>query len=136
MKTTLDIEEIVFQAIVASSLKSMISGAVYMQKRPLNSAKEDIVVVSLPTNNLQLQSAVVNVNIHVPNKVITTASGTDNTIPNHARLKVLSNAAVAFLADTWQSDYSFDVQQQTTFEDVGSHYSNIRLDFYSINVLN
>lgn len=138
MKTTLDIEEVLWKFLNNSSLKSSINGGIYKVKRPAGSLKEDIVVNSLPVNNLQLQSAVVNVNIHVPNRTFKSGDVLDASQPNHARLKVLGNAAVAILVDQWDTDYNFDVQQQNLFEDEdgNSHYINIRLDFFSINILN
>lgn len=137
MKTTLDIEDILWSFLKNSSLKTAISGGIYKRKRPSASEKEDVVINCLPVNNLQLQSAVANVNIHVPNKV-QNISGIQDPMPDHARLKALGNEAVSLLVDQWDSDYNFDVQQQNVFEDEDgkSHYVNIRLDFYSINILN
>lgn len=137
MKTTLDIEDILWSFLKNSSLKTSISGGIYKRKRPSGSKAEDIVINCLPVNNLQVQSAVANVNIHVPNKV-QNISGIQDSIPDHARLKALGNEAVSLLVDQWDSDYNFDVQQQNVFEDEDGkgHYVNIRLDFYSINILN
>lgn len=138
MKTTMDIEDILWIFLNSSSLKSSVNGGVYKKKRPAGSISEDVVINCLPVNNLQLQSAVANVNIHVPNKVQNIGDVQDDSQPDHARLKTLGNAAVGLLVDQWNSDYNFDVQQQNIFEDEDgkSHYVNIRLDFYSINILN
>lgn len=138
MKTTLDIEDILWTFLDSSSLKTSVNGGVYKKKRPAGSTKEDVVINCLPVNNLQIQSAVANVNIHVPNKVQNISGIQDDSQPDHARLKELGNAAVSLLVDQWNNDYTFDVQQQNVFEDEDgkSHYVNIRLDFYSINILN
>lgn len=137
MKTTLDIEDILWTFLNSSSLKGSVNGGVYKRRRPTGSTKEDVVINCLPVNNLQVQSAVANVNIHVPNKV-QNISGIEDSYPDHARLKALGNIAVSLLVDQWNTGYNFDVQQQNVFEDEDgkSHYVNIRLDFYSINILN
>lgn len=136
MINTLQLVDLVFLRLKGSSLESAISGKLYKHKRPVNSVLEDIVVNSLPTNNLQLQSAVLNVNIFVPNLKLKINNVQDNTQPDHLRLETLCNLAVDRLKDYWQDDFNFDVQQQMLFEDEqsGSHYINIRLDFFNINI--
>lgn len=137
MKTTFDLENIIWNALKDSVLLADISGDLYKQRRPSGSTSEDVVIISLPVNNLELQSAIINVNIHVPNLSIKPGGVQDNSQPNHPRLNELTKLAIEALQDQWAEDYNFDVVQQTIFQDSdGSHYVNIRLDFYSINILN
>jgi hypothetical protein len=136
MKTTFDVEDIIWQHLNGSSLDSAITGNIYKVKRPFNSNVEDVVINVLPLNNLELQTGVINVNIFVPNFVINVNQAQDHTQPNRARLKLLTGLAIGLLEEIWVDDYTFTVQQQILFEDPESksHYSNIRLDFYNINI--
>jgi hypothetical protein len=136
MKTTLDIEDILFAAVKASPLASAINGGVYKRQRPVNSAVEDIVVNCLPVGNTQLQRAVANINIHVPNLSVTKGGITDNSMANHSRLKELAGMVEASLDDQFAQDYGYEIQQQQLFQDevANDHYVNFRINFYSFNV--
>lgn len=136
MISTLEIIDKLYLQLNVADVKTAISGGVYKEKRPINSTKEDVVIGCLPTNNLQLQTTVANVNIHVPNLVLNTNGIQDNTQPDFARLRTLTTLLIAKLKDQWAADYWFDVQQQNTFseEELNEHYSNIRVNFYSLNI--
>ena len=138
MKTTFEIIDLIWQHLNVSSLKTAINGKIYKTLRPLGSNKEDVVINSLPANNLQMQSVVINVNVFVPNITIQVEDGAqDPNQPNYPRLKILAQTAVDALKDTWSQDYNFDVQQENLIrdEESGHHYINIRLDFFNINIL-
>ena len=138
MKTTLDLVDIIWQRLNGSQLKTEINGGVYKHRRPAASQKEDVVINCLPINTLQLQSAIVNVNIHVPNLTVAVNGTQDNSQPDHTRLQELTAIAVTILSDVWAEDYNFDIQQQTLIEDpeAGDHYINLRLEFFNINIKN
>lgn len=138
MMTTLDLVDIVWQRVNGSLLKTEISGGVFKHRRPAGGQNEDVVINSLPINGLQLQSAIINVNIHVPNILINVNGVQDNSQPNHIRLQELAAMATTVLSDVWADDYNYDVQQQTMIEDVeaGDNYINIRLEFFNINTSN
>ena len=135
MKTTLDLVDVVWQLLNSSSLKGEITGGVYKLKRPLNSAKEDVVVNSLPVSNEQLQTAIVNVNVFVIDLEVG-IEGEKNTMLDIARLKQLAAMTVDILQDGIDGDYTWDVQQQTVIEDEGNdqHFVNIRLEFFISNI--
>jgi hypothetical protein len=137
MITTLDLVNIIWQRLNGSQLKTTITGGVY-KKRPAGSQTEDVVINCLPINNLDLQTAIVNVNIHVPNITIQVGTVQDSTQPNFERLQELAAIAIAVLTDVWAGDYNYDVQQQTMIEDeeAGDHYINIRIEFFNINIKN
>jgi hypothetical protein len=137
MKTTFDIENILYQYLKASALATEITGGIYKRQKPVNSANEDIVINCLPVNNLQLQRAVANVNIHVPNKPVFVNGVNDTSHPDHSRLQELAGIAEPILQDhSVGQDYGFSIQQQQLIQDEGSdfHYINFRIDFYSLNV--
>lgn len=135
MKTTLDLVSVVYDQLKSSSLKSAISGNVYKFKRPVNSDSEDVVINSLPITNEQLQTAVVNVNVFVPN-VPVMSGGSESGFPDLVRLQALAAIAISELKDRISGDYTWDVQQMTVIEDEesGQYFANIRLQFFVSNI--
>lgn len=135
MKTTLDLVDVTWDRLNSSSLKTAITGKIYKYRRPVNSNVEDVVINSLPVTNEQLQRAVVNVNVFVPDVTIS-VNGNQDKVPNHVRLKQLAQTATSELNDRLIGDYSWEVQQQTVLEDEESqqHFVNIRLQFYISNI--
>jgi hypothetical protein len=135
MRSTFDIVDILYSVLSNEiGITSVINGSVYKNMRPLGSIAEDIVIGSLPVNFEQIQQAVANINIHVPNLVIKVGTTQDNTQPNNKRLKQLTNLVLGIVKEGIGSDYWFELQQQNTFSEDQEHYSNIRLNFYSENI--
>lgn len=131
MKTTFDLVDIIWTALNASDLKNQITGGIYKYQRPLNSKNEDVVINSLPVTNDQLQKAIINVNIHVPNLVIDINGAQDSTQPDGARLKELGELAIAALDDKNGYRYNHSVQQQNIIQDTDDFFNNIRLQIFS-----
>ncbi len=133
MRTTFDCIDILYQKIKNSTVVNVISGKVYKNTRPLNSRTEDIVIGSLPINNEDIQQTVLNVNIHVPNLKLSIDGNIDNSQANFVRLQDLTELVIQQIDDITNVDYWYNVQQQTIFEDLEEHYTNIRVNFYSEN---
>jgi hypothetical protein len=140
VKTTLAIADILWTYLNNSSLKTAINGVV-CKKRPIDSKKEDVVINVLFADNEQLQNSVCNVNIYAPNKVqgFTNEQENkvqDNTQPDFARLKTLTDLAVQLLEEQWFDGYWFRVQQVVgPIEDENNqHYTNIRIEFFNENL--
>jgi hypothetical protein len=135
MKTTLDTDDVLYDLLKNSSLKSAITGKVYKRQRPVNSNLEDVVINSLPITNEQLQQCVSNVNVFVPNEKITVGETVDS-VANEARLKQLVALAVTVLTDGINGQFTWDIQQQTLIKDdeSESHYINIRIQFFVSNI--
>jgi hypothetical protein len=133
--TTIDIVETLWKKLDASTLKAMITGSIRKYERPADSSSEDIVVNALPAINDDLQVTVANVNIYVPDLVID-ENNVQEKVPDTARMKVLANEALKLLNDVTDGDFNYDVQQQSMFEDLQSesHFINIRINFYAINL--
>jgi len=134
MKTTLDIVDTINTRLQAVSSLSTLTGEIYKYQRPVDSDLEDIVINSLPITNEQLQQAVANVNVYVPD-VVVTVSGKENRVPNLTRLKALAVIVLAELMDRISGNFTWDVQQQLLIQDSesNSHYVNIRLQFFVLN---
>jgi hypothetical protein len=135
VKTTFDLVNIIVSILKGNTaLMSTINGGVYKQ-RPAGSTKEDIVINSLPVNNLQMQSGLVNVNIHIPTIAVTIDGTVDHQL-NAARFKEVTDMVIALLDDVWAQDYNLGVQQQNLIKEQNGteYYNNIRIEFNIINL--
>lgn len=137
MRTTFDLEQILYDRLKTGDLASEITGSIYKRQRIPASQLEDVVIISLPVNADQIQEAVVNINIHVPNIEVTANGVTNPDQPNFERLQSLADLAKLELDDVYETQigYYFNVQQQNVFsdEEAGDHYINFRIVFNSFN---
>jgi hypothetical protein len=135
MKTGFDTDNVLYDVLKISSLKSAITGNVYKRQRPVDSNLEDVVINSLPITNQQLQTCVSNVNIFVPD-VKVTVNGVVTNVPNEERLEDLTVMAIQVVADGIKGDFTWDIQQHALIQDneSDSHYSNIRIEFFVSNI--
>jgi hypothetical protein len=133
--TSFDYVNIVYQKLIAPTFltAAMLTGEVRKYNRSLDSNAEDIVINSLPVNNNQLQSGIVNVNVHVPNIQDNGLTGQDNSQPNIKRIKEISDLVILALDNTFGSFYNCTVQQQNLIQDKDDFFNNIRLQINSIN---
>ena len=109
-----------------------ITGGVYKQPRPTSEDKEDIVIGSLPITFEQLQKGILNVNVHVPNLLL--GINMQDSQPDYARISVLTGLVIKLLDNHYFGDSWLAVQQQQTFVEDSSSYSNIRVEIYSENI--
>jgi len=84
MVTTFELKSIVYNLVKASTFKTILNGDIYIDERPLNSEKNDIVIGALSIPNEVLMPSTVLINIYAKN----IKSGTTD-VPN---LAVLNNA--------------------------------------------
>lgn len=141
MRSTLDIEDRIYQVLNVPSLTNIISGKVLKRKRPVyqkTESKEDVVINCLPITGDQLQSCVSNVNIHVPNLVLTIAGQPDNDQPDTGRLNEIFSVVEPLLESFFLDDVDGYIQSITVIEeeDLNEHFMNIRLQIHSINLKN
>jgi hypothetical protein len=133
---TFDYVNIVYQKLVADSFLTaagITSNQVRKYNRALDSNVEDIVITSLPITNNQLQTGIVNVNVHVPNLQVSGPTGQDNSQPDIVRIKQISDLVILALDNTFGSFYNCTVQQQNLIQDKEDFFNNIRLQINSIN---
>ena len=135
MRSSLDLVDIVRAHLDSSVLMTDVNkpnGMLSKFQRPQNSIKEDVVVNSLANSAGVVGEGVLNVNVYVPNLVM--PSG-DLSQPNVPRLKYLTALAYAALYDNYADGYNFTIQSDSLFaDDNNQHYSNIRVEFNSINI--
>ena len=123
MRTTFDQETILYNILNGSAaLKAAISGGIYKRRRPTNSDKEDVVIISLPIGDGSIQYGTANVNIHVPDV---------KEFPDNTKLETLTNIVKPLLEETYGDDYVLYISLQQIFEEpeIMQHYVNLRVDF-------
>lgn len=129
MKTSFDIDKIVFD-ILSNSVKRVISGSVYYQNdRPDCSMDEDIVVNTISsTQDCLPQIATSNINIYVPD-VRRNIKGVEQLKPNHKRLSELTKKVLEELRVANVTGLLFTPEGQTILQEKGAnqHFSNIRI---------
>jgi hypothetical protein len=130
------LNQYILHSVIMSDSKRP-NGKICKFQRPQGSILEDIVINGLPLVKDDVDEAVLNVNIYVPNLVI--PNSTDRSQPDNARLLYLSkigNDAFQNGAEIWDEagEYCFKYQQDTVMEDDNyQYYINFRIEFYSIN---
>lgn len=112
MKTEAEILDDISRYI-ASTMKVQITGDVYTDKRPTNSAKEDIFIHVLATSPAQIQTALINVRIYVPNLQRQTDS-----VRNKKRVRELSRLAMHVLSSHIQDGWYIVMEEQSVEESV------------------
>lgn len=113
MKTEAEILDDISRYIASTNLKKQITGDVYTDKRPTNSAKEDIFVHVLKTLPAQIQTALINVRIYVPNLQRQTDS-----VRNKKRVRELSRLAMDILSSHIQDGWYIVMEEQSVEESV------------------
>lgn len=141
MKNSFTIVTDVYKVLATQEVKDMLnlSGDIWKRPAPAGGTKEDIVINCLAANNEQLEKAVVNVNIHVPNMPVHANGIQDKGQPDHRRLEELTGIVENLLHDYWNNEANFSLQviQPGVLmhdEATGGHYANIRLEYYFENV--
>lgn len=112
MKTEAEILDDISRYI-ASTMKEQITGDVYTDKRPTNSAKEDIFVHVLATLPAQIQTALINVRIYVPN-----LQRQADSVRNKKRIRELSRLAMNVLSSHIQDGWYIVLEEQSVEESI------------------
>lgn len=129
MKTTFDIEDILFKIVNVVSVQATIDGRVYRNKKPLNSELRDIVIVPLVNykGDEIVNDATYFVNCYCKNL----ANGTFDI----TKLRAMTDAVAAVIeAYNNTSNYCvFDIVNQTAMNDDDQKtmaYASLRLKCY------
>jgi len=113
MKTTFDINDILYKTINVAAITTTISGKVYRGKKPLNSELQDIVIVPLTdyNGNPVINDAVFFINCYCKNF----ANGTFDI----AKLRATANAVITVIEaySNATNYYVFEIASQTIFND-------------------
>lgn len=133
MKTTIDINDILYPIINVTSVKNTIGdGRVYRNKKPLNSELQDIVIIPLSNyvGDEIINDATFMVNCFAKNFT--------NGIPDITKLRATINAVVAEIEayNNTSNYYVFEIVNQILLQDVDQismSYINLRINCFIEN---
>lgn len=131
MKTGIEIEQYVYNLLRASPIKDLITGSIYLSGlRPINSEKEDTVIIFQTAINGQFQDGSLNINTYVPD-IPFENGGVITNIKNFQRCKLIERACQDFVDSLEVGKYRFSLGSTIqTFEYEGDqHFINMRLRF-------
>lgn len=131
MRTGTEIEQTVYSLLRESPIKDLITGKIYLSGlRPLNSNKEDTVVIFQTALSGQFQDGSVNVNTYVPD-IAFENEGITTKIKDFRRCLLIERACQEFVDNLKVGEYRFSLANAIqTFEYEGDqHFVNMRLRF-------
>lgn len=129
MSTTFDILDRLYPFVNVTTVTSTINGRIYRRKRPLNSAKRDVVLVPLSLadgEGMDVQPGMVVINCYAPNN-------TDTGQPDELNLMTMSDAVISRIA-VWNMGTSYlhlEPVAEETLDDTdrpGWSYTSIRIE--------
>lgn len=127
MKTTIDINDILYPIINVASVQATIDGKVYRNKKPLNSELRDVII--LPLSNYVgdeiMNEATFMVNCFCKNFT--------NGTPDITKLRAIVNAVVAVIEayNNASNYYVFTITNQILLQDtdqLSMSYANLRIN--------
>lgn len=133
MIQTFDTDAILYKLLNGStSVKSLISGGIYVRKRPDGSELQDIVVNTIAlSQEYEPQIGTSNINIHVSDLTVT-AAGKQQKMPNIEKMKTISANVLELVRSTKIAGLAMVVENQTTIQEpeINQHYVNIRINWF------
>ena len=129
MKTTFDINDILFPIINTEAVQDTIDGRVYRNKIPLNSELRDIIIIPLTNYNGDeiINEATFMVNCYCKNF--------DNGTPDIAKLRLIAKAVIKEIEteNSTSNYYVFDIVNQLLLQDTDQKsmsYVNLRINCF------
>jgi hypothetical protein len=133
MKTPFDASEILFNYLNVSELTSVISGSVYHHnERPIESINEDVVVGTLSMTDMNVQGAVLNINIYAKD-IKNQSANKFYSNPDRVKLKTITAKVVEVLGGNkgkYWKDGELKVKMISGVipeAEIKQHYVNIRV---------
>ncbi len=125
----IEIKDLFYELLSDSTLKGgegSISGGIYKDQRPINSELEDAIISVLSSTSSQIQGAIVNINIYVPDII-----REDEPIENTPRLRELCRLCLDMLDGESRDGFKYSIASQNIFKanDIPFHVINNRLNF-------
>ena len=133
-KTEFDGKQWILELLNESGIKNVISGKIYKNRRPSDSAKEDIVINALPMDNSFLQDGNFNVNVYVPYQQVK-IDGTTQYMPNESRMKQLTDIAYPVFDNVFRDQFNLTIIRTEVFEEdtEKANYINFRINLKAYN---
>ena len=114
MKTTFDINDILFPVINTEAVRAEIDGRVYRNKKPLDSELQDIVIIPLSNSvgDEIINDSTFMINCHCKNF--------NNGTPDITKLREIADAVIAEIEayNNTSNYYVFDIVNQILIQDV------------------
>lgn len=131
MKSGPEVASDTYQLLNVADFTSLITGGVYLVKRPQNSQLQDVVINALSLTNDQLQKGTINVNVYAPNLQLKIKGKTDTTQPDMQTLAALGKIVLGKIGDIYGGEYRLWVSQPGLIypDDDGSYFMNIRANY-------
>lgn len=136
IKTSLDIEQDLYDALLEVFTPEVIGGELYKsEQRPINSKKEDAMIIVSSGDAEQIQEGRFRVHIYVPD--IDNGSGEGSLVPDKTRLCELASLdqTVIDLLNSSLTEYSFNRFEMTSSiaaEGIEQHFVNIAIKYKRI----
>ena len=129
MKTTFDINDVLYPIINVASVQTTIDGRVYRNKKPLNSEVQDVAI--LPLSNY-VGSEITNDSVFIINCF---CKNFDNGTPDITKLRATINAVAKVIEDynNTSNYYVFDIMSQILLQDteqISMSYASLRVQCY------
>jgi len=128
MTTANQIMETLYPFIATAEIKALITGGVYLEARPDDSQKSDIVIQSQVANNGQIQEIYLQINTYVKNL--------PGGIPDNDTIDEAEEALIGAIEELDADVFSVMITGVSRYPDrdrEGWWYSNIRLYFDVFN---
>jgi len=129
MKTTFDINDILYPIINVDPVQTTIDGRVYRNKKPLNSELQDIVIIPLANYNGDeiINDATFMVNCYCKNF--------NNGTPDITKLRAITDAIITEIEayNNTSNYYIFDIISQILLQDTDQtsmSYANLRINCF------
>lgn len=129
-----DTDTYLFGILKASTslTSAALTGGIHAGQRPLNSELEDISINTIAlTQDSAPQLGTSNINIHVPDKVVT-IKGVQQLVENRERLKTLSGIVMDVVRAANIAGAGKVIENQTVIQEaaINQHYVNIRINWF------
>lgn len=126
-----------FYAIMAqdTDIAVILQGRTYNNRRSDGRETEECIVVNTPwCNHDRPQSGYSNINIHVPDMIVT-IDGKEQLQPNLARLSTITSRVLAALDKNMVEGVSWTRPQETLMQETNhaEHYINLRIEWINCN---
>lgn len=125
MKTTFDAEKEFYKILNVAGVTGNIDGAVYRSSRPINSEKQDVVIVPLGINGEFVQEGFMNINIY--------AKDLSDSTPDISKLETITKAVISTLNAFAGTAVYFDfipTTQGVIKDEKGWSYVNLRVNYF------
>lgn len=133
MKQSIQAQKDVRTVLVNAGVESVLTGSIRLNTRKLGSTKEDVVINTLYWDGDQVQSGILNVNIHVPNlagQVGDNPTAKDNTQPNITRFQQIAELIIPALQGYSGADFLLHLRQPGKLENYGTEWLyNIEVEY-------